>query len=173
MMGSSPSASLYWGFDLGDMTDQNTWDSLKPAWMYDEEEGDTERDWKEELATRLGWKELPAPKGWPDYTASTEEKEAFHQSPVYLAWSANRSEMYALTERCFVELDSYGSEDVPRYCVRVSPSVQEVDSWGSIKVQPLEVAPDWREKLTQFMKLLELPMPEGEEPGWHLNCSYG
>jgi hypothetical protein len=141
--------------------------------MYDEEEGDTERDWKEELATRLGWKEMPGVGEWPPYTASIEEKEAFRQSPAYLAWSANRSEMHRLADEYLVELDSYGSEDVPRYCVRVSSSVQEVDSWGSIRVQPLEVGPDWREKLLQFMKLLELPVPEGEEPGWHLNCSYG
>jgi hypothetical protein len=172
-MGQSPSASLYWGFDLGDMTDQDTWDSLKPRWMYDEEEGDTERDWREELATRLGWRMTPGVGEWPPYTASIEEKEVFYQSSAYLAWSANRSEMHRLAEGYLVELDSYGSEDVPRYCVRVTSSVQEVDDWGSIKVQPLEVDSDWREKLLQFMKLLELPVPEDEEPGWNLNCSYG
>jgi hypothetical protein len=172
-MGSSPSADLYWGFDLGDMTDQKTWDSLKPAWMYNEEEGDTERDWKEELATRLGWEKVPAPEDWPYYTASTEEKEAFWQSPAYLAWWANRSEMHRLAEGHLAEIDTYGYHDEPRYCVRVSSSVQRVGDWGSIEVRPLEVDPDWREKLLQFMKLLELPVPEGEEPGWHLNCSYG
>jgi hypothetical protein len=170
-MGSSPSADLYWGFDLGDMTDQKTWDSLQPAWMHDEEEG--ERDWKEELATRLGWEKVPAPEGWPHYTASTEEKEAFRQSSAYLAWSANRNEMHRLAEGYLVEIDTYGYYDEPRYCVRVSPSVQRVGDWGSIEVRPLEVGPDWREKLLQFMKVLELPVPEGEEPGWHLNCSYG
>lgn len=47
-MGQSPSADLYWGFDLGDMTDPDTYDSLKPAWMSGGgEDEDDEMGWQE------------------------------------------------------------------------------------------------------------------------------
>lgn len=63
--------------------------------------------------------------------------------------------------------------DGPSYCVRVGVSVQYAWDWGSVEVSPLVVGQDWHEQIMRFMELLELPVPVGKEPGWHLNCSYG
>jgi len=123
-MGMSPSADLYWGFDLGDLTDPETYDSLKPSWM---------------------------------------DK----------AWSASRDELGTIVGRFGVELDTYGYGDEPSYCVRIKASVQRAYDWGSVELGPLTVDPQWREQITEFMRLLDLPVPPGKEPGWHMNCSYG
>lgn len=168
-MGQSPSADLYWGYDLGDLTDRETWESLRPDWMEDEEET---------LARRLGWVEVPFPANIPepDYSLSYEERKRVEEqqrdTPEYRAWSANRSEIYALVAPIPVELDRYGYLEDPAYCVRVKASVQSADDWGSIAVKPLIVLPEWPDQLAEFMRLLDLPIPSAEA-GWHMNCSYG
>lgn len=186
-MGMSPSADLYWGFDLGDMTD-NDWNSLKPAWMGEDGE-EEEQDWEEVYAARsAGWVEAPFPdhshlpsraelyRKYDFMRAEAELKkaeDALRETPEYEAWSASRSRLREIIEQVAVKLDTYGYIDEPRYFVYVIASHQRADDYGDIALKPIIVDPAWRQQLFDFMKLMELPIPEGEEPGWHLNCSYG
>jgi hypothetical protein len=181
-MGQSPSADVYWGYDLGDLTDYDTWDSLKPAWM----EG-SDREWEEELAARLGWQEVPFPEDIcperPSYSMNRAQfaeaerqykaaEEVFQGTSEYKAWLASRREMRRLVENYPVELSTYGNLDEPGYCVRIKASVQQAWDWGSIKLEPRAVGEDWEQALQEFTELMELPTPK-EPPCWHLNCSYG
>lgn len=174
----SPSADLYWGFDLGDLTDRETYDSLAPEWM-EPEDGSEGVEWEEELARRLGWTEVPFPHGAPedDWRLAREERDrarlAFRSTPEYQAWSASRDQLRDVVKQGGVELDTYGYHEEPSYCVRVKASVQRADDWGSVELEPLIVADDWRDQVMRFMELLELPIPPGKGPGWHMNCSYG
>lgn len=183
-MGQSPSADLYWGYDLGDMTDRESWDSLKPSWM-DDAEGGEDRDWEEELATRLGWAEAPFPDGAPDHSRwyralgykeaeqkIREAEEIFQNTPEYKAWSASLAEMRRLVENYPIELETYGYIDEPQYCVRIRSSVQRAYDWGSIELKPLYTRLEWHQQLMDFMALMKLPMPDSD-PCWHMNCSYG
>lgn len=177
-MGMSPSADLYWGFDLGDLCDPQTYDSLKPAWMDPDDDGEG-FEWDEELARRLGWVEVPFPQGAPedDWRLHREERDRirleFRATPEYQAWSASRDAMRELVNQQGVELDTYSNHEEPSYCVRIKASVQRADDWGSVALDPLVVADGWRDQIMRFMELLELPVPAGVEPGWHMNCSYG
>lgn len=186
-MGNSPSAELYWGYNLGEMVDED-WEPIGPSWLVHEEDFDGEdRDWREELATRLGWEETPYPEhlapSQPTYTRNYAEnkrlsteyelaREVFYKTPEYSAYSENRNHMAALVGDCPAELNIWNSSGDSAYCVRIVASVQCVDDWGSIELKPLEVDPTWHEKLLQFMALLELPVPEDKEPGWHMCCNY-
>jgi hypothetical protein len=187
-MGSSPSAELYWGYNLGEMVDEN-WEPIGPSWLVHEEDFDgDDRDWREELATRLGWEEIPYPDHLaptrPAYTSDPREsrrmsteyevaREAFYATTEYKAYSENRDRMGTLVKDCPAELSIWNSSEDFKYCVRIVASVQRADDWGSTELKPLEVEADWREQLHRFMQLLELPIPEGKEPGWHMCCAYG
>lgn len=167
-MGMSPSADLYWGFDLGDLCDPETYESLGPAWM------EEFADWEEELARRLGWIEVPFPANAPDDDWRMGRiRQAFRATSEYQAWSVSVDRRRDLVKGYGVELGTYGGHDEPSYCVRVVASVQCPPGWGSIELDPLTVDPGWRDQIMRFMELLELPIPEGKEPGWHMNCSYG
>lgn len=139
-MGSSPSADLYYGYDLGEMYDSD-YESTAPQWWQDAEE-----DWDEveaEMARRLGFE------------------------------GGTWSERYAFLKSYPVDLDTYGySEGDQVWALRVKASVQTADDWGSIKLKPLVVAPEWDAQIARFIELLELNVPAGS-PAWHLNCSYG
>lgn len=177
-MGSSPSADLYWGYDLGDLTDPDTYESIGPQWLQDDGDAD------EALAKALGWVKVPFPDGAPeqnytnrDYRAAEQDyrraKEAFMATPQYQAWSDNLAEQRRIISPIPVELGRYGWSEEASLCVRVKASVQHAGDYGSIALKPLEVAPEWAEQLAEFMRLLELPIPAGVAPGWHMNCSYG
>lgn len=181
-MGMSASASVYWGLDLGDVTDHETWDSLMPGWM-DQDEG---RDWEQELAARLGWQEVPFPEGPPQrstyygqfgYDLGKREynkaEAAFRDTPEYEAWSASRSQMHDLIKDYPVALVTYSNSDDPSYCVKIRASEQHPPDWGDIELNPLVVGDDWEAQLMAFMRLLELPLPKDVKPAWHVNCSYG
>lgn len=187
-MGSSPSAELYWGYNLGEMVDED-WEPTGPSWLVHEEDFDgDDRDWRKELATRLGWEEVPYPDDKdpvrPDYTSDRSKhrqlneeyeraRKTFYETPEYKAYLASRDHMDELVKDCPAELDIWNSSDDSAYCVRIVSSVQRVSDWGSIELKPLEVASDWKEQLHRFMTLLELPIPEDKEPGWHMCCAYG
>jgi len=181
-MGMSPSADLFWGYDLGDLTDQRTWDSLKPEWM------DDDGDWEEIYAQRAaGWVEAP----FPDHSSIPSRSELYREygyqraedeirkaedalceTPEYRAWSASRKRLREIIEQSGIQLDTYGYIDEPSYCVYVKDSHQRVDDYGCVNVSPLIVDPVWKKQLLDFMGLMELPVPQGEEPGWRLSCSY-
>lgn len=174
-MGQALSAELFYGYDLGDLTDPTTYDSLEPTWMQED------LDWEEELATRLGWTSVPFPSYPPevdDYRTSSEERraarDALRATPEYQSWSSSRDELSRLVKGLGVSLATYGYHEEPGHFIKVTESRQSVCDYGSIQVKvPLEVQPDWDEKLARFMELLELLALEGEKPAWHLNCSYG
>lgn len=164
-MGFSPSAHVYYGFDLGDMTDQETGDSLKPAWMGDDKE------WEEVLAEKFGWSAAP----YPEHIQNLP-REQRHETPEYKAWSARRSLIYQQAKAYGVVLDTYGyfaDYDGMSHYVATTASVQSVGDYGSVELEPLVVVGDWDAKLIEFMKLMELPILAGASPAWHLNCSYG
>lgn len=181
-MSYSPSADVYWGYDLADLTDHETWDSLAPEWMEAEH-----AEWEEVLAKKLGWVEIPylesiAPTQ-PKYTSNRQDyKEnqrrydealsVFYGTREYKVWSENRSELHRLTDAYPVELRTYGGRDEPMYCVAVKASVQTAPDWGSVALKPLAVEPACQSQLDEFMKLMDLPTT-GTSPDWHLNCSYG
>jgi hypothetical protein len=174
-MGSSPSADLYWGYDLGDLSDHDTFDDLRPQWMQDD------RDEDEVLAAALGWVETPYPAGireHPDgHRATYEQRKAWNaqqrDTDEYRAWATNRGELRTTIADLPIELDRYGYMEEPAYCVRVKASVQRADDYGSTTIAPLIVDPVWAGQLASYMQLMQLPTPDGAEPGWHMNCSYG
>lgn len=171
-MGSSPSAALYWGFDLGTMIDPETWDDLKPSWMggYDSEleEEAPERDWEEVYAERsTGWTEVP----FPENKEKTEE--AFRQLPEYQAWSASIDAVRECVKISNCVITSYGCMDDPTTYVAIRASVQRVVDYGDVELQPLVVDPAWEQQLLDFMKLMDLKIPAGAKPTWHMCCSYG
>lgn len=187
-MGSSASADLFYGYDLGDMTDHDTWESLMPVWMRDADPDDDEGDdpgdgldWETAVAMRLGWVKVPYPPDVPDtpwnmpYEERRAIRKAFDETPAAKTWLANRQELHRLGQSLGVEMDTYGymlDGDVSHY-VKVIASSQSVRCYGSIEVAELQVSPEWDEMIARFMELLELPVPKDKKPGWHLNCSYG
>jgi hypothetical protein len=189
-MGQSPSADVFFGYDLGDMEDHDTWESLKPAWWQELEENEEDADWEDELARRLGWVEAPFPDDFPkeDHSIwrlpSDQLQEALEvqqravdeyekTSPAYQAYSENRAERRALLARIPVKLDNYGCDGGDAaWALQVKASVQSVSDWESTPLKPLDVDPEWVGQVARFVELLELKVPAGG-PGWHLNCSYG
>lgn len=174
-MGSSPSADVYYGYDLGDLTGED-FEDLRPQWWQDDEE------WEEALARKLGWAEVPYPDFGEEYNsryraAEWDERQRMDQeryeTPEYEAWSDSRDEMRRLLSQVQVEIDRYGYYDEPTYALRVKASVQGVGDWGSVELEPLVVQSIWDTQLQHFVELLELRMLDGLKPGWHLNCSYG
>ena len=161
-MGQSPSADLFYGYDLKDLTESGSYDDLRPAWMGGVDDDGEERpevDADEHLASKLGWVNQP----YPANGGSSND------------WGNNRARMHELVADYPVELDYYGyldGED-PGYCVRVKACVQSAGDWGSTEVAPLAVDPAWDDQLAEYMRLMELPVPSGKSPGWHMNCSYG
>ncbi|MFE7744398.1 hypothetical protein [Nocardia sp. NPDC057455] len=166
------------------MTDHDTWDSLWPEWW------DGDEKWEDVLAQRLGWEEVPLSDDYPRHCESiwmldgAELRAALEarqkaiedyesSSAAYQAYAASRDRKRELLAQIPVELDTYGwSEGDSVWALRVKPSVQHVDDWGSVPLKPLDVDPAWAGQIARFVELLELTVPEGG-PGWHLNCSYG
>ncbi|WP_157224922.1 hypothetical protein [Nocardia thailandica] len=184
-MGSSPSADVYFGYDLPEPEyNYDTDTTNEPQWMQDDE------DWEDELARRLGWIEVPFPADYPDGRQELwrlprearelaektirDRQQTFQEtSPDYQAWSASRDRRRELLATVPVELDSYGCDGGdPQYAVRIKASVQHVYGWSSTRLNPLVEQPEWRGQLARFVELLGLDVGDAE-PGWHLNCTYG
>ncbi|MFC4128979.1 hypothetical protein [Nocardia rhizosphaerae] len=183
-MGSSPSADVYFGYDLPEPEyDYDTDTTNEPQWMQDNE------DWEDELARRLGWTEVPFPEDYPDEDRGIwglprearelaeqtlrRRQQAFHETPEYQAWSDSLDRKRELIASIGVELDSYdcdGGDE--QYAVRIKASVQHAYGWSSTPLNPLVEQPEWRDQIAQFVELLGLDVGDAE-PGWHLNCSYG
>lgn len=159
-MGSSPSADVFYGYDLGDDWEARPVDYDAEDFDWDDVTESASFDWEDELAAKLGWVEVP-------YPGSGFERS----SPEYEAWSASLAQKRGLLASVGAEIDSYSYEGSAK-CIRVTASVQHVSDWGSTPLKPLEVDPEWADQIARFVELLELKVPEGG-PGWHLNCSYG
>ncbi len=188
-MGSSPSADLYYGYDLGEMYDSD-YESTAPDWWQEAEGNDEGFDWEDELARRLGWVEVPFPDDYPEedrriwrlHAAEHEAavnahreamKEYERASDAYRQYRASRKKRADLLAEVPVKLDTYGySEGDTVWALQLKASVQTADDWGSIKLKPVVAAPEWNDQLARFIELLEFNVPEGG-PAWHLNCSYG
>lgn len=184
-MGQSPSADLYFGYDLGvSEFDYDTGTSSEPEWM---QEG---ADWEDELARRLGWVEVPDPSDGPrlqrlHWSAPDEERraalDAYQRardeyaatSLAYRAHLENEVERTNVLAAVPVELSTYGSsEGETQYAIRVKASVQRVNDYGSTPLNPLVEGEEWRDQLARFVELLGFDLGD-KQPGWHLNCSYG
>ncbi|WP_280412583.1 hypothetical protein [Nocardia asiatica] len=172
-MGSSPSADVYYGYDLGDMTDHDTYDSLAPSWWEDS------GDWEDELARRLGWEKVSFPDDYPEWDSLTSREDRIRimdeykaSSVAYQAYAASRDRKVELLASIPVEIRWYGYREESCYAIRAKASVQRAFDWGSVPLKPLEVDPAWAGQIARFVELLELTVPEGG-PAWHLNCSYG
>lgn len=182
-MGSAPSAALYWGYDLGDMTDPETWDDLKPSWLDNEEY----RDWEEIYALAHGWESVPFPDGSPEsrdfYShgwgfkkADEEFRKAykeFEKTPGYRAWLKAFRAKTEIVKHSVAELATYGSDAEYTYYVFIKESRQSVTDYGDIELEELVTSEDWEWQLKAFMLLLQLPIPKDKNPGWHMCCSYG
>ncbi|MEV6219867.1 hypothetical protein [Nocardia sp. NPDC051833] len=181
-MGQSPSADVYFGYDLGEFDNA-------PDWV------DEHGDWEHELALRLGWTPIPFPDDYPtrppagpntwnmpraERDAANEEylrrvDEYKRTSTAYEAYQANTAELERLRAEADVPvfLDRYGSlGGEPGWSVCVAASGQSAPAWGSKPLRPLVELPEWRGQLARFIELLGLDVGVAE-PGWHLNCSYG
>ncbi|WP_280389846.1 hypothetical protein [Nocardia wallacei] len=186
---SSPSADLYYGYDLGEMY-HSDYESTAPGWWQATEEEGGEADWEDELARRLGWVEEPFPDDYPredpsiwrlnggDLRAALDvqrqvQGEYERTSETYRLYSASRAQRAKLLASVPVELETYGYDEGDTvWALRHKESVQSVSDWGSIELKPLIVSPRWAEDIARFVELLELNVPDGP-PAWHLNCSSG
>jgi hypothetical protein len=152
-MGMAPDARIYYGYDLGSEftiyhreaeTFDERYEDLTPDWWRVEEPD-------EHLAKALGWDGV---------------------EPMY-AFQFLRDKEEALP----VELGSYGAlydGDTGR-CLQVKASVIKGEDWGDVEFDPERVrcAAGWDRELAGFVKLMDLKLPRGAKPGWHLCCSYG
>lgn len=166
-MGSTLSADVYFGYDLGD--------EYEPDWWLEQDEDD-EFDWGDALAARLGWVAVPFPTDYPEtnyalpYAERGRIEENYEKSSVaYQEYNASRERRRELLTGIQIEIDSFGY-GYELSCIRVKASVQT--AYGSTPLRPLVADPEWIDQLNWFVGLLELKVPEGG-PGWHLNCSYG
>lgn len=183
---------MYWGYDLGNLTPTPEWLTRVPeSW---DEEYARRKGWAEVPFPRhLPWPHAPTP--YQQYAGSNPHESVIKQhriwvtayetkldelqrSPEWLAWRANRDEMRSLAGMSPVDISAYGGGEnfdcSPRdvgWCVRVRASVQDTDT--STKLRSTDVGHAWAEQVRQFMVLLDLPVPDGDGPAWHLNVSYG
>ncbi|WP_280465640.1 hypothetical protein [Nocardia brasiliensis] len=180
-MSMSVSVDIFWGYDLGEMVDDD-WESTAPQWWQDAEDSEDGVEWEEEYARRHGWVEEPFPADYPDTSAewqlSYEERNRIQVefeagSVQYQAWSASRDRLRELVRQCPVELDTYGHVDGETgWVVRVKASVQPHYGCTASLLALHDPDPAWAAEIAQFMTLLELPVPAGK-PGWHIASSYG
>lgn len=179
-MGMSPSADLIYGYDLDGLLEDDDYNDLRPQWW---QAGDWD-DWAKVIARKAGWIEVPYPnegaiQNLRRATASWEERKRldaeFYETPEYQAWSASLGEMRKFSGRLSCSIDTYGYLDEPSFVIMVNNAGYRAWDYGSCKVDVagLLVGPDWDQQLTEFVELLEIQIPDGVKPGWHMTCSYG
>lgn len=164
-MGMSLSVDVFYGYDCDYEWEPRPIDYDAEDFDWDEER--EEFDWEDELARKLGWVEVPYPT---DLAAATDEEKS--NSPEFQAWKTGLHEKWALLRETPVEIDSYGYEHNAR-CIRVKASGQAgyASSMALDALPPTD--PQWDAQLAHFIELLEIVVPEGSKPGWHVCCSYG
>lgn len=187
-MGTSYSTLLFWGVDLGDLTDPGSYETWAPAWMLDEDGDFDDWDPDEMLAVKLGWDPEAAP--YPDHLAEPgydrpyRERDAWRRDvlqvhPEYLAWSANldrKSELIKAADYgC--SIDRYGHSDGDlALLVKVDASVVSSDIWTCVPLDPATIGgnvSDWIGLLTRYLAALEIPAERAGAPGWFMTGSVG
>jgi len=180
-MGYSPSATIFYGYDLGTMEDEELEKWCGPSWWADDEGGfNGDIDWEDVAAERLGWTETAPhplrPSALGDYTIPYAERQRledeYRKSPEFLAWSADWRNRNDILRRSGVKLSSYGHEnDTTCWTIEILASHFSVYGWTTEALESLSVDPAWPGLLERFMDLMELPV-DGF-PGWHVTVSYG
>ena len=180
----SADAAVSFGFNLGTLYDDETFEFTGPAWMvrsgytYADEFDQAAysdlyppEDFDDVLATLLGWQAFVGPVDFQD-----------KESAGYKAWDVSYLEkrrLIADAGLADIELERYGhfEDDERPYMVRVKSSAMRVDCLRSLVVDPAVMAqlvddhPEWIEALRKFAHLLELPVTG--DPAWVLTVSYG
>ncbi len=170
-MGYHADGVVFWGYDLGDMADRETWESTAPSWLVDDD-GRTDREWEEELATRLGWTQVPFPSHL-DFDIGPHGARSYRQHPDYRAYDASRDRMRELLVQSGlgVKLERYGHVDGDDAWYVAIDGSEQTATYDCRRLD-LGVEPDWRERVDRFIELLDLPKPDGE-PGWFVTSNYG
>lgn len=145
-MGTHADGVVFYGYDLGDMTDRDTWESTAPAWLVDPFDGETYRQSDDELAARLGW---------------DEARGSYEERDQVLAKAG-----------ISVTLGTYGVDGAETTWYVAIEGTETTATYECLPLGDLTVQPDWADRLRRFMELLELPSPGGE-PGWFVTSSYG
>ena len=178
-MGQSPSADVFWGYDIGKFEDPETYESTHPAWWWPDGEDGDPADWEEVYAERVaGWKPVPFPASASpsDYSLSREEREIrrieWQKTPEYKAWSENLGRKHEILGNCPVALEQTGYEDEPMFCVRIKRSVQSVSDWEVVPFDPPVTQGEWFDQINVFMVIMEFQIPE-TPPRWYMSCNYG
>ncbi len=158
-MGMSLNADLYYGICLGD---GDSGGENLPSWAvldYEAEElaEDAEEPslhvWEDELARRRG---IALPE-WVDKAIDGEG----HQQ-----WLDGIRAKGAMIEALPVELDSTGTDSYTVWNVRVKASVTQA-YYGAERVKTVEVQPEWRDQLRDFLTELELPF-KANDFDWYI-----
>lgn len=149
---SEPLAEIFYGYDLGDLTDENgVW--AGPEWM-----SNPVFDWHDL------WKlKIAESAGWSDAGVSREENAD--------AWLTSRREQAAAIRSCGCNLELYGVNGVERFRVAVRQSICTVSVDDVLPLADIpEPAPEWGALLDKFMQVLDLPTLSGL--GWYVCVSY-
>lgn len=162
-MGMHAHGEVFFGYDLGDLYDRETYDFTGPEWL---EDGETE--WEDVYAKTKGVEALPYPEHIADL--SNAERRAH---PDYQAWSESLNAVRRTAAESGCELATYGHIDGDRYwCVRanashVTAAYECVDLGAAIA----RFDGAWAAQLEEFARVLALPLPEGG-PRWYLTSTY-
>lgn len=176
-MGASPSAFVFYGYDLGDWTDPDSYEALYPEWV-------TEEVFLDHVADHV----LDHPR--PPFPAEIDwqqgRDEALRQrlrtpgSPenaIWEEWRAKLAAREAAVKALNVEIANYAAlyDGDPAYVLRVIASTTKCGDWGSTRIDPASLVkqPEWDDQLARMIDLLGLTLPRGCEPGWHIACAYG
>lgn len=173
-MGMSPSAYLFYGYDLKDWEDHENWErELKPDWL-------SEDIFEDHVLNHV----LKIPR--PDYpelldrrddaTREALRTEGTEERAVWLAWKEKLDARTAAFKALNVDIDTYGYLEEPSYALRVLASVIGCDDYGSssFDIASLVIQPEWNGQIEWMIKELDLQLPPGcDAPGWHITCSYG
>lgn len=184
-MGFSASAEVFYGYDLGDMLDPDTFENFRPGWW--EIAGDW-TEWREVAATKLGWVEVPHPGYSAEFMARYGAEQdwnkkallmaEFWDSPAMNAWKDSQVDVERILRDAGlgdIELDHYGYLDgEPSFALKVVSSVTRAHDFGSAELPDwLGAEDDWRKQLERAADLLELTAVGDLEPAWILAVSYG
>ena len=152
-MGVSTDAILFWG--LCD-NDENHWVNLGREYDdpdYVEATDDSEEDWEEVYAARMGLEAPPGPYG--------EHKDKY---PPF--WTARDK----LVEDSGCRIDYHCSDRCPMPFVAVSESVVIASRGYPVEMKSLKVKPEWEAKLRRFCEVMGI---KWSEPKWWLVSWWG